>query len=424
MKSLNINEKGFSLIEVVVALFILSISVITIYNLIISTSVSTFQLEQKYLAKEVASNRIALIHTIEKPLKPINRNGEMIMGGQKWLWEEEINKNMSNLKVDSIKGHDPTYTIDMDSTANLNVNGTMSVSGFDSQLAIPKGTTDQRPSSPSAGMIRFNTTINGFELYNGTIWSEFGIGTGLEEGDNSIDFDLYENSPFGSFISYMSSQKTTWASSGTNFQYATDASDTYISDAQSDMYDGGNFTQIRNNGSQSGNIGYNSSYGTYSSLKHGQLGYSWPLVSICVAPVDDTARTYGYSRSGNLGADGGGGTVGSVTVYSNATVQGFTPVNAWLVNKAWNQSSDPGVMHLYCTVGHPQWNSSTSNGFTTTDFSTSSNSDFSYYQSTSTNCFVWTALVSNGQTVGAMTQGQAQTFVNNFLASAKTHFGY
>ena len=75
MKSRNINEKGFSLVEVVVALFILSISVITIYNLIISTSVSTFQLEQKYLAKEVASNRIALIHTIEKPLKPINRNG-------------------------------------------------------------------------------------------------------------------------------------------------------------------------------------------------------------------------------------------------------------------------------------------------------------------------------------------------------------
>ena len=96
MKSRNINENGFSLIEVVVALFILSISVITIYNLIISTSVSTFKLEQKYLAKEVASNRIALIHTIEKPLKPTNRNGEMIMGGQNWFWEEEISKNMSN----------------------------------------------------------------------------------------------------------------------------------------------------------------------------------------------------------------------------------------------------------------------------------------------------------------------------------------
>ena len=33
---LSITEKGFSLIEVVVSLFILSISVITIYNLIIS----------------------------------------------------------------------------------------------------------------------------------------------------------------------------------------------------------------------------------------------------------------------------------------------------------------------------------------------------------------------------------------------------
>ena len=103
MKSHNINEKGFSLIEVVVALFILSISVITIYNLIISTSVSIFKLEQKYLAKEVASNRIALIHTIEKPLKPINRNGEMIMGGQNWVWEEEINKNMSNEFTISVK---------------------------------------------------------------------------------------------------------------------------------------------------------------------------------------------------------------------------------------------------------------------------------------------------------------------------------
>ena len=44
MKSLIIKpiDKGFSLIEVVVALFILSISVITIYNLIISTAVSSY----------------------------------------------------------------------------------------------------------------------------------------------------------------------------------------------------------------------------------------------------------------------------------------------------------------------------------------------------------------------------------------------
>ena len=87
---LSVIKKGFSLIEVVVALFILSISVITIYSLIISTSVSSYDLEQRYLAKEVANNHIALLNTIEKPLRSGNRKGEMIMGGQNWVWDEEI----------------------------------------------------------------------------------------------------------------------------------------------------------------------------------------------------------------------------------------------------------------------------------------------------------------------------------------------
>ena len=92
MKSLatNNSSKGFSLIEVVVALFILSISVITIYNLIISTASSSFELEQRYLAKQVADNRVALINTSEKPSKPIKRSGEMVMGGVNWYWVEEI----------------------------------------------------------------------------------------------------------------------------------------------------------------------------------------------------------------------------------------------------------------------------------------------------------------------------------------------
>ena len=87
---LSVINKGFSLVEVVVALFILSVSVITIYNLILSTAVSSYDLEQRYLAKEVANNRISLINTIEKSSKPIDRTGQMIMGGQKWIWDETI----------------------------------------------------------------------------------------------------------------------------------------------------------------------------------------------------------------------------------------------------------------------------------------------------------------------------------------------
>ena len=312
----------------------------------------------------------------------------------------------SKIKVDEITT--------VSETGNLVIPGGVALDGSQATTAwkIPKGTDGERPAA-TGGELRYNTTVNRLEFYNGTEWFQMG----------PPPFDLYDDAYFDAFIGFMQGQKTSWASSGTNYQYQTDASDTYISDAQSDMYDAGNYTQIRVNGNASGNIGYNSNSGTYSQIKHGQLGYSWPLVSIAVAPTG-VSKTYGYSRSGNLGADGGGGTVGSITVYNSATVQGFNPVSAWLVNKAWNQNSDPGVMHLYVTVGHPNWQSTITNGFVTTDFSTSSNSDYSQYQSTSTSCFQMTVLVSNGQTVGAMTQGQAQTFISNFLADAKTHFGY
>ena len=316
----------------------------------------------------------------------------------------------SKIKVDEITTTSETGELVLANGVGLDCSQSTTI------IKLPKGTDAQRPStsSLSGGELRFNTEDNRMEFYNGTEWFKMG----------PPPFNLYEDVYFNAFIAAMAANKQSWPSSGTNYQYETDSSDDRIQDAQSDMYDGGNFTQVRSNGSASENIGYSSSYGTYAGLKHGQLGYSWPLISIACPPIDDTPRTFGYSRSGNLGADGGGGSVGSINVYSNATVQGFTPVSAWLVNKAWNQSSDPGVMHLYVTVGHPQWNSSISNGFQTTSFDSSSNSDFSYYQSTSTNCFQMTALLSNGQTVGAMTSGQAQTFISNFLASAKNHFGY
>jgi hypothetical protein len=36
---------------------------------------------------------------------------------------------------------------------------------------LPVGTTAQRPVSPSAGMIRYNTTTNLVEIYNGSSWT-------------------------------------------------------------------------------------------------------------------------------------------------------------------------------------------------------------------------------------------------------------
>jgi type II secretion system protein I len=89
LKSLRIS-RGFSLIEVVVALFILSTSIIVLYNLILSTNVSIFNLQDHYLSKEVANNRIELIHSIERPSLNIYRDGYMEMGGKTWEWQENF----------------------------------------------------------------------------------------------------------------------------------------------------------------------------------------------------------------------------------------------------------------------------------------------------------------------------------------------
>ena len=42
-------------------------------------------------------------------------------------------------------------------------------------LKIPTGTTAQRPSSPAAGYLRFNTTVGKTEVYDGTSWSQIGV---------------------------------------------------------------------------------------------------------------------------------------------------------------------------------------------------------------------------------------------------------
>ena len=56
-------------------------------------------------------------------------------------------------------------------------------------LQIPVGTTAQRPSSPSAGDLRFNTTTTSAEIYDGS--SFVGVGGGASGGGSDACF--YEN---------------------------------------------------------------------------------------------------------------------------------------------------------------------------------------------------------------------------------------
>ena len=83
-------NKGFSLLEVAIALLILSTSVIAIYQVISSTTISTYELEDRYLAREIGNNRIALINTIDIPKGSGTREGTVMMAGIEWDWKEEI----------------------------------------------------------------------------------------------------------------------------------------------------------------------------------------------------------------------------------------------------------------------------------------------------------------------------------------------
>ena len=56
-------------------------------------------------------------------------------------------------------------------------------------LNLPSGTTGERPGSPTAGMIRYNTSTNSFEGYDGTGWAQFG-GVTDQDGDTYITAEL------------------------------------------------------------------------------------------------------------------------------------------------------------------------------------------------------------------------------------------
>ena len=67
------------------------------------------------------------------------------------------------------------------------VSGTLTVSATDA-IKIASGTTAQRPGSPAAGQLRYNTTLGKFEGYT-TAWSS--VGGGATGGGSDTVF--YEN---------------------------------------------------------------------------------------------------------------------------------------------------------------------------------------------------------------------------------------
>lgn len=77
---------------------------------------------------------------------------------------------MSIIKVNKISADsDNKFRIRMPSSAHLNIRGSFAIDDS-SGLKLPVGTTAQRPTTPAAGMIRYNSDLGVVEGYDGGSW--------------------------------------------------------------------------------------------------------------------------------------------------------------------------------------------------------------------------------------------------------------
>ena len=95
--------------------------------------------------------------------------------------------NIDNLKFDA----NTISTTDTNGNLTVAPNGTgYAVFSGTQAVLIPKGNdTTERPGTPVSGMLRYNTTINEFEGYNGTAWAS--VGGSAINNDTSTATDLF-----------------------------------------------------------------------------------------------------------------------------------------------------------------------------------------------------------------------------------------
>ena len=82
--------RGFTLLEVIIALAIVALSVGALLGSVTSSASNVIFLKDKTMAEWVALNRLAEIR-ISKQMPDLGkRTGETVMGGMKWQWEQEV----------------------------------------------------------------------------------------------------------------------------------------------------------------------------------------------------------------------------------------------------------------------------------------------------------------------------------------------
>lgn len=90
MKPLRHQARGFTLLEVLIALAIVAVSAGALLGTVTSSASNVIYLKDKTLAEWVALNRVTEIRTAQTKPGTGRRKGNSVMGGMRWEWEETI----------------------------------------------------------------------------------------------------------------------------------------------------------------------------------------------------------------------------------------------------------------------------------------------------------------------------------------------
>jgi general secretion pathway protein I len=82
--------RGFTLLEVLIALAIVAMSVGALLGTVTSSASNVIYLKEKTLAEWVALNRLTEVRIDKNMPGEGKRTGNSVMGGQRWEWEEEV----------------------------------------------------------------------------------------------------------------------------------------------------------------------------------------------------------------------------------------------------------------------------------------------------------------------------------------------
>jgi general secretion pathway protein I len=85
-------QRGFTLLEVLIALAIVAMSAGALLGTITSSASNVSYLKDKTLAEWVALNRLTEIRIAQQIASPGKRTGSAEMGGMRWQWEEEVSE--------------------------------------------------------------------------------------------------------------------------------------------------------------------------------------------------------------------------------------------------------------------------------------------------------------------------------------------